>query len=158
MDEDAFTKIPIVVVGARAKLPSESWAVSSQVFPKVTPWVIHADPDDCTTPWFVTWRQLVPVFPNPDTVSNEVEAKFALKLVVVASVKVAYREKSRSNVEEADTRNPTVVVGDRERSPVEFAALKERLSTNWVPQTIFPVEELYWRKVNESSHHPSPPW
>ena len=37
MDEEADTRMPIVVVGVRAKFPRESAAVSSNVFPNPAP-------------------------------------------------------------------------------------------------------------------------
>ncbi len=78
--------------------------------------------------------------------------------VEVASVVVANLPKILSNVEDADTRSPTVEVGEIEILPVEFAALNEKFEVNWVPHKSLPVEELYWRNVRESSHHPRPPW
>ena len=43
---------------------------------------------------------------------------------------VANLPNTRSNVLDAVTRKPTVEVGDRDMSPVEFAALNERFETN----------------------------
>ena len=101
-----------------------------------------------------------PSWKNPfDTCKREVEAAVATaRYVEVASEEVEKRPKILSNVEDADIRSPTVEVGEIEMSPVEFAALNARLSTNWVPHASLPVVELYWRNVSESSHHPRPVW
>ena len=42
----------------------------------MVPAVRHVAPEDCTIPWFVTWRQLVAVFPRDEIVRFEVEARF----------------------------------------------------------------------------------
>ena len=159
LDADVV-RMPTVEVGEREIWPREFAGLSSNVFPNVAPdWVVHPDPETETVPWFDTWRQFVVVFPRPVICKREVEAfPVTVRFVVVDCEEVEYLEKRRSKVLDAERRSPTEVVGEIEMWPVEFAALNAKFEVNWVPHASFPVVELYWRNVRESSHHPRPVW
>ena len=106
-DEEADIRRPIVVVGASAKFPSESAAVSSNVFPKPAP-----DMFTLNTP-----ATLESPVPKRSVKCCELirKAPTSWVPVVVASVEVEYFANIPSNVEEAEVRrSPTVVVGERE--------------------------------------------
>ena len=98
---DADTKMPIEEVGVRAKWDWELGAVSSHVWPNVTPWVIHADPEDCTTPWFVICTQLVAVFPRFEIVRFEVEARLSTRRADVEANAEIESHEVDANVEDA---------------------------------------------------------
>ncbi len=142
--EDAVTRSPTEVVGAREIWPSEFAALSSNVFPNPPPEMVTVrTPALFASPVprrLVKCSELIlsaPTFWVP---------------VVVAWVDVEYLANMPSNVLDADgVRRPTVEVGESEIWPKEFAALSSNVFPNvapdWVRHPDPVVETTPWFEI-----------